>query len=181
MIGRQFSVKANTNRALRGAADGSHADTVSELLSLIPDFFDQSKKHPFDLSDPWIQNGELFFGKQAQVSGKENVVLQITGGSQRNEEKLPEFRIGRPATTFGDVCRDGSRSASDLGGQSEQLLFREEAGDGVQAQGQSVTFPPDQKLGKILHEAPSRQEVYFVYLKLNTDNCKLQRRSGYVH
>jgi hypothetical protein len=181
VISCQFSVEENTNRALNDTAGESHVDTVSELLSLFPDFFDQSKKHPFDLSDPGIQNGELFFGKQVQVSGKKNVVLQFTGRPKRNEEKLPEFRIGGSSTTFGDVCRDRSCCAADLAGQSEQLLFRKEAGDGVQAQGQSVTFPPDQKLGEVLHEAPFRQEVYCVYLTLNTDNCKLQLRSGYVH
>jgi hypothetical protein len=43
-----------------------------------------------------------------------------------------------------------------------------------------VTFPPDEQRGEILHERPSREEVYCIYLELTTDNCKL-RRSGYVH
>jgi hypothetical protein len=43
-----------------------------------------------------------------------------------------------------------------------------------------VTFPPDEQRGEILHERTSREEVYCIYLELNTDNCKL-RRSGYVH
>jgi hypothetical protein len=43
-----------------------------------------------------------------------------------------------------------------------------------------VTFPPGGQLGEILHQRPSCEEVYCIYLELNTDNCKLLR-SGYVH
>jgi len=93
---------------------------------------------------------------------------------------MPKFRMGRPATTFGDVCRDGSCSTPNLAGQSEQFLFCKEAGNRMQAQRQGVIFPPGEQLGEILHEGPSCEEVSCIYLELNTDNCNLLR-SGYVH
>lgn len=180
MISFQFSVEANMRPALYCAVGTNHTDPLTKSLSRFLNLFDRAQQPPFDLGDPGIQNCELLVGKQVQVSSKKNVVLQFAGRPKRDEEKLPKFRIGRPATTFGDVCRDGSCSTSDLAGLSEQLLFCKEAGNRMQAQRQSVTFPPDEQLGEILHERPSCEEVYLIYLELNTDNGKL-RRSGYVH
>jgi hypothetical protein len=176
----QFSVEANIRPTLYCAVGTNHTDPLSKSVSRFLNLIAQAKQHPFDLGDPGIQNRELLVGKQVQVSSKKNVVLQFAGRPKRNQEKLPKFRIGRPATTFGDVCRDGSCSTPDLAGQREQFLFWKEAGNRIQAQRQSVTFPPDERGGEILHQRPSREEVYCIYLELNTDDCKL-RRSGYVH
>jgi hypothetical protein len=180
VISFQFSVEANMRPALYCAEGTNHTDPLSKSLSRFLNLFDQAKQHPFDLGDPGIQNCELLVGKQVQVSSKKNVVLQFAGRPKKDEEKLPKFRIGRPATNFGDVCRDESCSTPDLAGQSGPFLFCKEAGNRMQAQCQSVTFPPDEQLGEILHERPSCEVVCCIYLELNTDNCKLLR-SGYVH
>jgi hypothetical protein len=180
VISFQFSVEANMRPALYCAEGTNHTDPLSKSLSRFLNLFDQAKQHPFDLGDPGMQNCELLVGKQVQVSSKKNVVLQFAGRPERDEEELSKFRIGRPATTFGDVCRDGSCSTADLAGPSEQFLFWKEAGNRMQAQRQSVTFPPGGQLGEILHERPSCEEVYCIYLELNTDNCILPR-SCYVH
>ena len=180
MLSFQFSVEANVRPALYCAVGTNHTDPLSKSVSRFLNPFDQAKQHPFDLGDPGGQNCELLVGKQVQVSSEKNVVLQFAGRAKRNEGKLPKFRIGRAATTFGDVCRDGSCTTPDLAGQSEQFLYWKEAGNRIRAQRQSVTFPPDEQRGEILHKRPSREEVYYIYLELNTDNCKL-RRSGYVH
>ena len=178
MLSFQFSVEANVRPALYSAVGTNHTDPLSKSVSRFLNPFDQAKQHPFDLGDPGIQNCELLVGKQVQVSSEKNVVLQFAGRPKRNEGKLPKSRIGRAATTFGDVCRDGSCTTPDLAGQPE--LFCKEAGNRIQAQRHGVTFPPDQQRGEILHEGLSREEVYCIYLELNTNNCKLLR-SGYVH
>ena len=103
MISFQFSVEANVRPALYCALGTNHTDPLSKSLSRFLKLFDQAKQHPFDLGDPGIQNCELLVGKQVQVSSKKNVVLQFAGRPKKDEEKLPKFRIGRPATTFGDV------------------------------------------------------------------------------
>jgi hypothetical protein len=180
VISFQFSVEANMRPALYCAVGTNHTDPRSKSVPRFVNLFDRAKHHPFDLGDPGIQNCALLVAKQVQVSSKKNVVLQFAGRPERNEEKLPKFRIGRPATTFGDVCRDGSCSTPDLAGQSEQFLLWKEAGNRIQAQRQSVTFPPDEQRGEILQQRPSREEVYCIYSKLNYDNSKLLR-SGYVH
>jgi hypothetical protein len=180
VINFQFSVEANMRPALYCAVGTNHNDPLSKSVSRFLNLFDQAKQHPFDLGDPRIQNCELLVGKQVQVSSKKNVVWQFAARPKRNGEKLPKFRIGRPGTTFGDVCRDGSCTTADLAGQSEQFLFWKEAGNRMQAQRQSLAFPPDEQRGEILHERPSREEVYCIYLERNTDDCKLLR-SGYVH
>lgn len=180
MISFQFSVEANMRPALYCAVGTNHTDPLSKWLSRFLNLFDQAKQHPFDLGNPGIQNCELLVGKHLQVSSKKNVVLQFAGRPKSVEEKLPKFRIGRPAMTCGDVCRDGSCSTPDLAGQSEQFLFCKEAGNRIQAQRQSVTFPPDEQLGEILHERASCEELHYICLEHNTDNGKL-RRSGYVH
>jgi hypothetical protein len=180
VISFQFSVEANMRPAFYCALGTNHTGPLSKSVSRFLNLFDQAKQHPIDLGDPGIQNCELLVGKQVQVSSKKNVVLQFAGRPKRNEEKLPKFRIGRSATTFGDVCRDGSCSTPDLAGQSEQLLFWKEAGNRMQAQRQSVTFPPDQQVGDILHERPSCEDVYRIYSERNTDDSKLLR-SDHVH
>ena len=103
MISFQFSVEANVRPALYCAPGTNHTDPPSKSLSRFLKLFDQAKQHPFDLGDPGIQNCELLVGKQVQLSSKKNVVLQFAGRPKKDEEKLPKFRIGRPATTFGDV------------------------------------------------------------------------------
>jgi hypothetical protein len=180
VISFQFSVEANMRPALYCAAGTNHTDPLSKSVSRSLNLFDQAKQHPFDLGDPGIQNCGLLVGKQVQVSSKKNVALQFAGRPKRNEEKLPKFRIGRPGTTFGEACRDRSCTTPDLAGQPEQSLICKEAGNRIQAQRHSVTFPPDEQRGEILHERLSREEVYCIYLESNTDNCKLLR-SGYVH
>ena len=180
MISFQFSVEANMRPALYCAVGTNHTDPLSKSLSGFLNLFEQAKQHPCDLGDPGIQNCELLVGKQVQGASKKNVVLQFAGRPKKDEEKLPKFRIGRPATTFGDVCRDGSCSTPDWAGQSEPFLFCKEAGNRMQAQRQSVTFPPDEQVVEILHAGPSCEEVYCIYLELDTDNCNLLR-SGYVH
>jgi hypothetical protein len=180
VISFQVSVEANMRPAPYCAVGTNHIDPLSKCLSRSLNLFDQANQHPFDLGNPGIQNCELLVGKHLQVSSKKNVVLQFAGRPKRVEEKLPKFRIGRPAMTLGDVCKDGSCSTPDLTGQSEQFLFCKEAGNRIQARRQSVTFPPDEQLGDILHERPCCEELHFIYLKLNNNAIK-QRRSGYVH
>ena len=180
MISFQFSVEANMRPALYCAVGTNHTGPLSKSLSRFLDLCDQAKQHRFALDNPGIRNCELLVGRQVQVSSQKNVVLQFAGRPERDEEKLPKFRMARPATSFGDVCRDASRSTPDLTAQSEQLLFCKGAGNRIQAQRQSVTFPPDEQLGEIPPERPACEEPYYIHLDLNTDNCKLLR-SGYVH
>jgi len=101
VISFQFSVEANVRPALYCALGANHTDPLSKSLSRFLKLFDQAKQHPFDLGDPGIQNCELLVGKQVQVSSKKNVVLQFAGRPKKDEENCR--RIGRPATTFGDV------------------------------------------------------------------------------
>jgi hypothetical protein len=180
VISDQFSVEANMRPALYCAVGTNHTDPLSKPVSRFLNLFDQAKQHLYDLGDPGIQNCELLVGKQVQVSSKKNVVLQFAGRPKRNGEKLPKFRIGRPGTTLSEVCRDEGCTTPDLAGQFEPSLFCKEAGDRVQAQHQSVTFRPHEQRREILHERPAREEVYCIYLELNTENCK-PLRSGYVH
>ena len=159
MLSFQFSVEANVRPALYCAVGTNHTDPLSKSVSRFLNPFDQAKQHPFDLGDPGGQNCELLVGKQVQVSSEKNVVLQFASRPKRNEGKLPKFRIGRAATTFGSVCRDGSCTTPDLAGQSEQFLYWKGAGNRIRAQRQSVTFRQTSNVVKSCTKRPSRDGI----------------------
>jgi hypothetical protein len=180
VISFQFSVEANMRPALYCAVGTNHTDPLSKSLSRFLNLFDQPNSIPLISTIRGSRTANCLSESRFKSRARRTWYCNSLAVPKKDEEKLPKFRIGRPATTFGDVCRDGSCSTPDLAGQSEQFLFCKEAGNRMQAQRQSGAFPPGEQLGEILHEGPCCEGVYCIYLGLNTDNCKLLR-SGYVH
>ena len=119
---------------------------------------------------------------QVQVPGEEEKVLKLASGSHRYVQELPKFRASFAATSFCDICGDGTGRTSHLAAKPESFVIGKLPGELVNPQNELVAAPPNLELAEVLH-LPLR--IHCVtstrnYLQLNTYYCQLPPRSSHA-
>ena len=132
----------------------------------------QAGQHATNFVQRGVERLVLLFREQTKITRQQKKIIEFTGRSRRNIEKLTKLHLAATTATLRDVCRDRSRSSPHLAGNAIPLGVWEGARRHVNAQDERMALLPDPKLLKVLHRAP-RTSNSSVYLQLITNNCQL--------
>jgi hypothetical protein len=113
--------------------------------------------------------------EHSKITGKQKKVFELAGGPHGNIQELSKFTTAPSATTFRNVCGDGTGSAPDLAAKTKSFIRRKFAGDFVRLKCQFMTPAPNLELAEILHDLASLNYFKLLsnYLQLTTNNCQL--------
>ncbi len=112
---------------------------------------DQAGEHAFDLVHACVKFPVLDSTEKAKVVREEQVVLEFTRRAHRDMKELFELVPASTPTSFCNIGGDGGGRAAHLSCQAIALIFREQTGRLVNAQGQFMALSPDVQLLEILH------------------------------
>lgn len=152
----------------------SSVSSFAGLLALVC-AVEEPRKHPLDLNYAGFQGAELSVRNQAQVPGKQEVVLKFARRAKSNVKKLPQLGIRPAAAALSYVCWDGKRGSPHLTSKAKDFGLRKHFSDAVHAQSEQMAFLPDLQFGVVLHGSSFSNISYYLLI---TVDCKLQTRSA---
>jgi len=89
-----------------------------------------------------------------EVAREKKKVVQFTGRTESNVQKLFEFASPSSSAPFGNIRGYRVSRAPHLTRKSIAFLLRKGSGCPVDTQGKCVAFLPDQKFSEVLHREP---------------------------
>jgi hypothetical protein len=120
---------------------------------LAADLSNEASKHELDLMDSSLKLIVLTRCQELKISREQKEIVQFACRTQRDVKILPQLESSGPAAALSNVGGNRERGASHLAGQPLTLGFGERSCNAVNAQCHGMTFLPDQKFAKILHQS----------------------------
>ena len=132
----------------------------------------QAAEHQLQFVDASFQSFVLGRSQKLKVVTKHQEIVQFTRGPERHMKKLSQLDFSGPATSLSNVRGNRERSSSHLTGETVPLMLGKIEGCPVNTERHPMTFLPDQKFAKILHQpTPFFGFFAFTYdLRLKTYN-----------
>lgn len=113
--------------------------------------FDQSGKHSLYFTHAFLKLSLCGSIQYSKIAGQTQEILDFAGRPHRYMQKLFEFPLASPATSFSDICRNRIDSSPNLRSKSEPFIQWKRAADSVNKQGQGMALLPDAQTFEVLH------------------------------
>ena len=133
---------------------------------------DQASKHALDFPYAGVQSRLLFLREEAQITSKQQKVLELACGPGRNVKKLAKLSLTRSTATLGNVRGYRRGGTSHLACQAVSLRFGKGGGGGVDPKNEGMALLPHLQLSVILHNTDNELTIFRSYLQLDTENCQ---------
>lgn len=112
----------------------------------------QAAEHQLQFVGASFQSFVLGRSQKLKIVTEQQEIIQFTGRSERQVQKLPQLDPSGPTTALSDVRRNRERSASHLTGETVSLMLGKIEGCPVNTERHGMAFLPDQKFAEILHQ-----------------------------
>ena len=154
--------------------------SASGRKTLIFHSLNQPREHALDFTDAGVESLLLLPRNEPQVARKQQKVFQFARRPKRSVEELPKFRLPRPPTTFGDICRDGCCGPSHLTCQAVPLRFRKGGRRRVDSQDERMAALPYFQLSVVLHGSDNQLSIFSSYLQQKTAGASKKQVSAQI-
>src|SRR5439155_11228650 len=112
----------------------------------------QPRQHSFDSQDTAAQIVSLARGQVVAVLGHDQVMLELTGRSERDAQESRQIGLCSAAAPLGYVGANRDRALSHLGCETKQLVARKTSSGEIHPATEMPSLSPRLKFPEVLHD-----------------------------